>query len=72
MTTLRLREKTGDGATWVGRCRTQDCGNPFNVTSEHWQTKVEVLSLLSEHPHRVKGHLHGNQTVTGFQERGGE
>ncbi|MDA1280830.1 MAG: hypothetical protein O3B95_12485 [Chloroflexi bacterium] len=72
MTTLRLYKREKSVARWNGHCRIRDCGKEFRVISDHWQTKVEVLSVLSGSPHRKEGHIHGPQLVGGFQERGGE
>ena len=72
MTTLRLTKRDKGVARWDGRCRIWDCGKEFRVISEQWQTKVEVLTVLGDSPHRIKGHVHGCQRITGFHERGGE
>ncbi len=72
ITTLRLNERTKDIALWSGQCRTRDCDEPFSVISEHFQTKIEVLSSLTDPTYRSDGHLHGSMRVTGYFERGGE
>ena len=52
MTTLRLHYRTNDIALWNGQCRARDCDESFRVISEHFQTKIEVLSSLTDPKYR--------------------
>lgn len=72
MTAVQLVKRTEYSALWTGLCGVSDCERTFDVRSEQWHSKIEVLTLLSRHSHRSKGHLHGDHRVTGYFERGGE
>ena len=72
MPPIRHKHSTGSEKVWVGDCPRPACDATFDVSADFVQSKIMVLSALSDEIRPSSSHVHGSFFVYDHGERGGE
>lgn len=72
MPPIRHKHSTGREKVWVGDCPRPACDETFYVAADAAQSRIMVLTALSDELRPVASHVHGSYIVYDHGERGGE
>ena len=72
MPPIRHKHSTRREKVWVGDCPRKACDGTFDVSADPVQSKIMVLTALSDELRPSASHVHGSYIVYDHGERGGE
>ena len=72
MPPIRPKHSTRREIIWVGDCPRPSCNGTFDVAADTAQSKIMVLTALSDELRPSVSHVHGSYVVYDHGERGGE
>lgn len=72
MPPIRQSHSTRRENVWVGDCPRPSCTATFDIAADAVQSKIMVLSALSDELRPHTAHVHGSYVVYDHGERGGE
>ncbi|MBT3943151.1 MAG: hypothetical protein HOC77_02500 [Chloroflexi bacterium] len=72
MPPIRHSHSTRRENVWIGDCPRPSCEVTFDVAADAIQSKIMVLTALSDELRPFTSHVHGSYVVYDHGERGGE